>query len=397
VRETVFSVLVAALSAAQLFATAAQEAQPPLPRYTWLDVAYPKLFYTVQEGLTAGGYFALISPLGFKDYDRPPAYRAAFSLSGQVSTSGSRELVVEARLPELFSDWRLVGSFSARRRARENYFGIGNDAAYDSRKVTAGQEHYYRSSVVRWTARTEVQRRAVGGLRLLAGFHAERWRVDTLPGLSQLRLDALGRSDLAIGRFTSDVSVRSGVVFDTRDSETAPHRGVLLELIHAETVRWLGSDAHYSRTTASAAGYIPIGDLVVVAARLVAQKMGGSPALGTYYLVEASDRPYEGLGGPTSHRALFEHRLLGRHKLFANLDLRYDLYAVPTLARLTLVGFVDAGRVFEGEDFRFTSRGMKVGGGGGVFFQIGRAGILGSTLGYGPDGFTLQAHTRWTY
>ncbi len=396
-RTPAFPVVLAALSAAPFFSAAAQEAEPVLPRYTWLDVAYPKLFYTFQDGLTAGGYLALISPLGFRDYDRPPAYRAAFSLSGQISSSGSRELVLEARLPELFRSWRLVGTLSARRRSRENYFGIGNDAAYDSRNVTAGQQHYYRSLQVRWTARTEVQRQVLGGLRLLAGFHAEQWRVDTLSGPSRLRIDALAGADPAIGRSVSDVSLRAGAVFDTRDSETAPHRGVLLELIYAKTASWLGSEVDYTRTTASAAGYIPIGELLVVAARVVGQKMGGSPVLGTYYLVEASDRPYEGLGGPASHRALFEHRLLGRHKLFANLDLRYDLYAVPTLARLTLVGFLDAGRVFEGEAFRLTTEGIKVGGGGGVFFQFGRAGILGSTLGYGPDGFTLQAHTRWTY
>jgi outer membrane protein assembly factor BamA len=397
VRKKVCPFLVAALFTAPLFSAAAQEAEPTLPRYTWLDVAYPKLFYTVQDGLTAGAYLALISPLGFRDYDLPPAYRAAFSLSGQLSTSGSRELILEARLPQLFRGWRLVGTLSARRRARENYFGLGNDAAYDSRNVTAGQEHYYRSLQVRWTGRTEIQRHVVGGLRLLAGFHAERWRVDTLSGPSQLRIDAMAGADPAIGRWVTDVSVRAGAVFDTRDSETAPHRGVLLEFIHARAASGLGSELDYNRTTASAAGYIPIGELLVIAARVVGQTMGGSPVLGTYYLVEASDRPYEALGGPASHRGLFEHRLLGRHKLFANLDLRYDLYAVPTLARLTLAGFLDAGRVFEGEDFRLTTDGMKLGGGGGIFFQFGRAGILGTTLGYGPDGFTLQAHTRWTY
>lgn len=396
-RKPSFRFVLAALCAAPFSSLAAQEGEAVLPRHTWLDVAYPKLFYTLPDGLTAGGYLALISPLGFRDYDRPPPYRAAFSISGQIATSGSRELVLEARLPALLPGWRLVGSFAARRRARGNYFGIGNDAVYDPNNLTPSQEHYYRSLQMRWTARTEVQRQLVGGLRLLAGFHAERWRVDTLPGPSLLQRDALAGADPAIGRPVRDVSVRAGAIFDTRDSETAPHRGVLLEFIHAAAATGLGSEVDYTRTTASAAGYIPIGELLVVAARVVGQRMGGSPVLGTYYLIEASDRPYEGLGGPASHRALFEHRLLGRHKLFANLDLRYDLYAVPTLARLTLVGFLDAGRVFEGEEFRLTTEGMKVGAGGGVFFQFGRAGILGSTLGYGPDGFTLQAHTRWTY
>lgn len=386
------ALLVAAASGGQ-----AQEIERELPGYTWLDVAYPKLFYTLQDGLTAGGYFALVSPLGFRDYDRPPPYRAAFSLSGQISTSGSRELALDARLPDFFSGWRLVASLSARRRARENYFGLGNDAPYESRNAGPGQQHYYRSLLVRWTARGEIQRKVVGGLRLLAGVHAERWRIDTLPGPSRLRLDVLAGSVSAFGRYTDDVSLRAGLVFDTRDNETAPHRGMRLEILHSRAAPGWASDLAYTRTTGSAAGYLAVGELLVFAARVVGQRMGGAPALGSYYLIEASDRPYEGLGGPGSHRALFEHRLLGRHKLFANFDVRYDLYALPTLARVTLTAFLDAGRVFEGEEFRLTTQGMKVGGGGGAFFQIGRAGILGTTLGYGPDGFTLQAHTKWAY
>jgi hypothetical protein len=125
--------------------------------------------------------------------------------------------------------------------------------------------------------------------------------------------------------------------------------------------------------------------------------MGGTPRLGSFYRIEASDRPYEGVGGPASDRALEEHRLLGRNKLVANLDLRYDAYAVPTLARVTLVAFLDAGRVFEPDPLTLTTKGMQVGGGGGLFLQFGRAGILGTTLGVGPDGLTLLAHTRWTY
>jgi hypothetical protein len=153
----------------------------------------------------------------------------------------------------------------------------------------------------------------------------------------------------------------------------------------------------YTRTTVSAAGYLPIGPQVVLAARAVGEGMGGTPRLGSFYRIEASDRFYEGLGGPASHRALEEHRLLGRNKLLANLDLRYDAYAIPTLARLSVVGFLDAGRVFEPEPFRLTTAGLKLGGGAGLFAQIGRAGILGSTLGVGPDGVVWQVHTKWTY
>lgn len=385
--------LVVALAAAR--AGLAQES--PFRSYTWTDVAYPKLFYTLRDGLTVGGYYAYLSPLGYADWDRPPAYRASFSVNGQAATSGSREIALEARLPDLFRGWRLVGTVSAQRRARENYYGIGNQATVDATKVTDAQPHYYQSLNLRYAARGEIQRRIIGPLRVLAGIHAERWRIDTLPGPGQLRADLAAAADPTIARPTTEVSARAGLVLDQRDSEPTPRRGALIEAIYSVADTAVAGDLSYSRTTVSAAGYVPIGPQVVVAGRVVGESMGGTPRLGSYYRIEASDRPYEGLGGPASHRALEEHRLLGRNKLFANLDVRYDAYAVPTLVRTTVIAFLDAGRVFDPESFRLTTEGLQVGGGAGLFLQFGRAGILGTTLGVGPDGLVLQAHTRWTY
>lgn len=375
----------------------AQEEESPLSRPTWTDVMYPKAFYTLRDGLTVGGYYAIISPLGYADYGRPPAYRASFSVNGQASTSGSREILAEARLPDLFPGWRLVATLSAQRRARENYYGIGNDAPFDGANITDAQPHYYQSLNVRYSARTEIQRRVVGPIRLLAGFHAERWRIDTLPGPSVLRQDLTTGADPTVARPINDVSARAGLVIDARDNEVNPRQGALIEAIYSVADSSLAGDLSYTRTTVSAAGYLTIIPQLVVAARVTGESMGGTPRLGSFYRIEASDRPYEGVGGPASDRALEEHRLLGRNKLVANFDVRYDAYAVPTLARVTVVGFLDAGRVFEPDPFKLTTRGMQVGAGGGLFLQFGRAGILGGTVGVGPDGVTFLAHTRWTY
>ena len=389
--------LAVALAAARAAPAQEPPEESPFRSHTWTDVVYPKIFYTLRDGLTVGGYYAYLSPLGFADWDRPPAYRASFSLSGQASTSGSREITLEARLPDLFRGWRLVGTFSAQRRARENYYGIGNQVTVDAANVTDAQPHYYRSLNVRYGARGEIQRQIVGPLRVLAGFHAERWRIDTLPGPGQLKADLAAAADPTIARPTADVSARAGVVLDLRDSEPTPRRGALIEAIYSVADTSVAGDLSYTRTTVSAAGYVPIGTQLVVAGRVVGERMGGTPRLGSYYRIEAGDRPYEGVGGPASHRALVDHRLLGRDKLLANLDLRYDAYAVPTLVRATVVAFLDAGRVFEPQPFKLTTDGLHVGGGAGLFLQFGRAGILGATVGAGPDGLVLQVHTRWTY
>jgi len=387
------------LALAAASAAPAQEPpeEPVFRSFTWTDVAYPKIFYTLRDGFTVGGYYAYLSPLGYADWDSPPAYRASFSLNGQASTSGSREIAFDARLPDLLRGWRLVGTLSAQRRAREHYYGIGNLPAIDETNVTDAQPHYYQSLNVRYVARGEIQRRLVGPLRVLAGFHAERWRIDTLPGPGQLRADLGAAADPTIASPTNDISARAGLVIDLRDSEPAPRRGALIEAIYSVADTSVMGDVSYTRTTVSAAGYVSPHPQIVVAARVVGESMEGTPRLGSFYRIEASDRPYEGVGGPASHRALQEHRLLGRNKLLANFDVRFDAYAVPTLVRATAVAFLDAGRVFEPEPFKLTTEGLQVGGGAGLFLQFGRAGILGTTVGAGPDGLVLQAHTRWTY
>ena len=73
------------------------------------------------------------------------------------------------------------------------------------------------------------------------------------------------------------------------------------------------------------------------------------------------------------------------------------MFDVPTLIRLSLVGFVDAGRVFPAGDFKVTTQDLKVGAGGGLMLRLLRAGVLGLTVGGGPDGVVVDAHTQWSF
>ena len=392
--------LLVALGALSLTAPARAQLPHLMPAGSpWIDVNYPKLFWTPTEGFTAGAYLAFIRQVSFTDINAAAPYAASIALNGQVSTSGSRELSLEGRFPGLVPGWRFVGTLDASREARAGYFGIGNATTYDGDLVTSAQEHFYEMIETRWRARAEIQRRIVSGFRVLAGVHAERWRFDELPGASVLATDRANATIPAGGAYTSDITVRGGLVFDTRDDEPAANRGVLVELIHAATA---GGDLRYTRTTASAAGYLPLGDtgdphLMVLSARGVLQGMGGTPPVGSFALIEASDRPYDGLGGGLSHRALPVNRFLGRGKLLFNFDARYHVVNVPRAARASILGFVDAGRVFEGEPLKLTTKDLKVGAGIGIFVQLGRAGIIGGTAGVGPDGLVMDVSTRWTY
>ena len=373
---------------------------PDLPTFgpDWTDLAFPKLYWTPTVGLAGGLYYAQINQLGYDDWDDPAPYRAAISLDFNLSTSGTRRIQLQSRMPKLIDGWRFVVTLEARRDSRERYFGIGNGSVFDKANETDAAPYFYRSDNYRYIGRGEVQRRIVGGLRFLTGLHFERWRIDTLPGPSRLALDLASGADATIGQNTGEVAGRIGLVFDTRNDEPAPTRGVLVETILDFADSSVAGQVNYTRATASATAYFPVLPHVGIAARIAGQSvLSGNPPLGTYYRFEASDRPFYSLGGPDTHRAIPERRLLDADKIFANFDVRFDLFAEPRLARATIVGFVDAGRVFPAGDLALTTEGLMVGGGLGLFLQVFRTGILGTTAAVGPDGLILNFHTWWPF
>ena len=276
--------------------------------------------------------------------------------------------------------------------------GIGNATLFDSDSVTGAQPNFYRAVRTQYIARSEIQRVLVGPLRALVGLNMERWTLAARAGPSVLATDLT--RDPSIGVPTNDFSARVGLVFDTRDDEVASGRGVLVEAIWGVADSSIAGDLSYTRTTLSARGFVTPSPRLQLGARVVAQIMSGSPRVGSFYLIEGSERLSEGIGGGDTHRALRRNRLLGRDKLFTNIDVRYALFAIPTLYRVSLLGFLDAGRVFDdadGEDFHVTTNGLKVGGGSGLFFQLGRAGLMGFTIGVGPDGVANHFYTKWTF
>ena len=195
----------------------------------WYDVFYPKIFYAGKEGFLAGAYFALVQPLRSRDFGRPPPYRISLSLDGQASTSGSRFVKLEARAPGLANGWRFSARLIARRRAKDNYFGIGNATLFESDSVTGTQPNFFRITRTQYVARTEIQRVLIGPLRALVGLNIERWKLAPRTGPSVFAPDLT--LDPSIGVSTNDLSARVGLVFDTRDDEVATGRGVLVEAI----------------------------------------------------------------------------------------------------------------------------------------------------------------------
>jgi hypothetical protein len=326
-------------------------------------------------------------------YWQPAEYEARVTTSGAltldagITSRGSRFAKLQFKAPQLWKDWRINTFVGAIREARYGYFGLGNDTDYNKDLVTKADPFIYRVRRTRYRGLLELSHAIGRNLQVALLGDLERARFTTLPGPS------IFQSDFGNELKQTDLSGRVALVYDTRDNEYNTHQGVLLEV---GTQVGSGGDG-YTRLYTVLRGYLPIREGTVVAARIAASGMGGTPSLDARYTIPAWENWIPVLGGQYSHRSLDVGRLAGRHVLLGNLEVRHDLLPFGDLGAITLIGFVDAGRVFEGENFALTTKQLKVGGGGGVALRILRSSIITFNFAGGPDGFKFSLGTGWMF
>src|SRR2546428_8760980 len=103
--------------------------------------------------------------------------------------------------------------------------------------------------------------------------------------------------------------------------------------------------------------------------------------------MESSARPFVAVFGYFSLRAYYNGRFTGPGKLIGGLEARYALISVPSVVEVKLVGFYDAGRVFErGEAVRLTTTGLHGSGGAGRALRLLPTSLLGIGFGHASDG-----------
>ncbi|HUR93319.1 MAG TPA: BamA/TamA family outer membrane protein [Gemmatimonadales bacterium] len=322
------------------------------------------------------------------EYEARTTYTAALNADAGIASRGSRFVSLQYKAPGLWEDWRLVVQGKLERQARYGYFGLGNETVDDQDAVGDDDPFLYRMRRTRYRASAEVTRRIKGHLHVALLAEYEHAKFTSLPGPS------IFASDFPPGELKQDDAAgRLALIYDSRDNEFNTQRGLLLE---AGTQVGSGGDG-YTRQYAIFRGYLPVREGTVVAARVAGSGMGGTPPLDARFTLPGWEQPIPVLGGEYSNRGLDYGRLTGRGTLFGNLEVRHDLLPFGDLGAISLIAFIDAGRVFEGEDFRLTTEDMKVGGGGGIALRILRSSIFTFNFAGGPDGFNFSVGSGWMF
>jgi outer membrane protein assembly factor BamA len=377
--------LAMALAAVHVAPVAAQDEEWKPSDAPWRDSFFPYF-------PSLGNNFPLIA-MHFEerkaaDYFARTPYAGLLSIDIGSGFTGARMAVARFHAPLLKKDWRLATTLGTTRETRLGYFGLGNSTSYDKSLVTKSQKHYYEARRTRYFGSVELSRRITGPLWIAGSGGVERSNLSDLSGPSLFRTD-IGSSDLS----DTDVRGRVTLVLDTRDNEFNTTRGIF-----GQASAGGGSGGNgYSRITADLRGYIPLREGTTIAARIAGSSLSRKAPLNARFEVPVWEGEVPVLGGSYSNRGLLFQRLAGRGVLIGSAEVRHDLLNLGDLGAFTLLAFVDAGRVFEQESFKLTTKDMKVGGGGGLAIRIMRFTIWTFNFGTGPDGFVFSAGSGWSF
>ena len=357
---------------------------PPEPFY-FRALPYPT--YDSDEGL-AGHLLVGWRRPGNR---RPPPVSLAFGFDGRIATSGTRGLLFSYDAAGIWKHWRLLAVAGAERLNRVPFYGTGNNTAINDALPT----EFYRYQLLRTTLLATVQRRVIGHVRALAGAQFRHYRARPLPDSSLF--GDLALAGLADTLGTSNLEVRAGLMFDTRDEEASPTRGVFLETMAARAV----SGHDYTRYLVSARAFARFGSLDqwVLGLRQTAEVSTGTVPLHIAYERLTTWYPEDGFGGPTSLRLFAIGRFLAPNRSVFSADLRYKALDAPfptSPVRVWLIGFVDGGRLWNaGEDP--TIAGLHWSTGLGARLQFSKSTIFGLDVGRNDEAFGFAVGTSFAF
>jgi outer membrane protein assembly factor BamA len=261
-----------------------------------------------------------------------------------LTTKGRRDLSVFFDAPHLLPlNWRVSAFAGREQQLATPFYGVGNATAHDESLEDDPNPYFYRYGRTAMRFSGDLQHSIVGPLRLLLGSGVRSVTIDRTPFDSGTTLLAQQSTPASFPRQTS-VTVRGGLVYDTRDRETGPTHGQWIEGLVQR------ADDPFTRITATARTYVSVTRRLVWAQRVVAQNLSGDVQFYELFPIQGSFKDSEGLGGSGSVRGLPMNRYAGKGLAFANEELRWrasDFHLGGRESALILSGFVDAGRVWE--------------------------------------------------
>jgi len=342
----------------------------------------PALNFDADEGF---GYGVVLALYGYDA--NATSYRWTVQPTVFLTTEGRRDYTLFFDAPARPDrPWRITTFVGREQQLSAPYYGLGNQSAYDASLEHGSTRYFYRYGRDRSRATADVQH-AVGNpsLRVLLGAGASIDRVNLTPFDSGRTLIQAELSNHTPPTGHTNY-LRAGLTWDTRDREIATQSGTWADVIIQRADKSLGASSDFTRWTAAARHYQPLGGRLTLANRLLVQNTTGDAPFYVLSEVQTTQKPQDGLGGSSTVRGLPKDRYVGEGIAVSNNELRwravdFTLHGRPS--SLVLSAFVDAGRVWtDGIDLSTATRDLHAGYGMGARLGFGSSFVIAADVGH---------------
>lgn len=311
----------------------------------------PVVAFDADKGFQVG---ALLNIYDFGDGSNYPNYNSKWYLEASYFTKGSQLYQLMYDNKQLIPGVRWSSAIVGQVEKAMDFYGFnGYENNYLYQEINAGKSGasyifspFYRMSRTSIIAKTDFIGHITDNFYWEAGYHASWYKIgaidrkninkgksdaeafpDNVPTLYEIyRMYGLISDEEANGGFSSEI--RLGLMYDTRDKEGAPSRGIWAEAHLSAAPKWLGTKIPYYRYSATWRQYLPIvrNDKLTFAYRLNYEGTIGRTA--PFYVLpyitvmgESVDR--DGMGGYRTVRGMLRDRVVGLDMFTYNAELRW--------------------------------------------------------------------------
>lgn len=319
----------------------------------------PIVAYDADREFQFGG---MLNIYDFGDGGLYPDPYATWYLEASAYTTGNQKYVVSYDDLRLIPGVRLSAAVRFLNDSALEFFGYnGYQSRYDVELPTG----FYRYRRQMFHFKVDFTGRIVRHLYWEAGYHfhylstglfsTDKYELDhTL--LELYNRWGIVPDDQLRGGISS--ALRVGLVYDTRDAEAFPTRGIWAEGHWILAPKWLGSSVTSNKLNVTFRHYVPlVGKQLVLAYRLNYQGFFGDAPwyLLPFYTVVGPNYDYDGIGGFRTVRGLMLNRVQGLQTGFFNVELRWrfvDFVLWKQNIGFAVSGFCDGAQVFKPYDLR---------------------------------------------
>ena len=312
----------------------------------------PAVAFDADKGFQAG---ALLNIYDFGDGSTYPNTRQQWYFEASFFTKGSQLFVVSYDNKFWIPNTRFSTTLTVTNDKAMDFYGFnGYMSYYDHERVKAGKDGedylytpYYRVNRLAALFKSDfVGRIGKTPLHWEAGYHLSYFKQgaikrdkinknkeesemfpDQMPTLyEQYRTWGIISDDEADGGLNS--SVRLGLLYDTRDKEGAPSRGIWAEAHLTMAPKWLGTTNPYYKYSATFRQYLPIikNDVLTFAYRLNYEGSFGKDVpyyVLPYLTVMGPTYDRDGMGGFRTVRGIMRNRVQGLDMAAYNAEIRW--------------------------------------------------------------------------